>query len=402
VLLLEIDRFQLINDTLGHEAGDNLLRFLARKMKAHLPTGHTFARFGEDAFIVMLPGVSGTAEIETVCKRLLALIGEPFPYNGRDLHVTASVGVSVYPNDGADADTVIRNADTAMYYAKEKGGNTYRFYRPNMSIWLRERLDLETGLRKALEYGELAVHYQPIVNLSDGRISGAEALMRWRHAEFGDISPNEFIPLAEETGLIHSLGNWILREVCRQIRNWIRRGFPPLQVTVNISANQLLQPDFVRLVRDTLEEARLDPRLLYLEITENVTMKNVADVIETINELRRLGVNILIDDFGTGYSWLNYLKKFKVHTIKIDRSFIQGLSTDKENAAIVTALIGMARRMNIKSLAEGVETNDQLRFLMENGCDQIQGFLISEPLPPDDFEKFFRNHKGLMAGTAPK
>jgi len=386
ILFFDLDRFKVINDTLGHHVGDNMLQVLADRLRTLVRPEDTMARFSGDEFIWLIPHVLDRDEAAAFAREVGRIVSKPYDYGGQELFVTASIGVSFYPEDGTDADTLIKHADTAMYRAKEKGGDTFEFYHPDMNFRSLERLHLETHLRKALSRDQIRVYYQPLVDLGSGNIFGMEALVRWEHPELGLVSPGEFIPLAEETGVIVPIGNWVLREACMQNKRWHDMGYD-LCVSVNISMQQFQHPEFVPTIQETLAETGLDPSWLALEITESVAMKNVNFVMETIEELKRIGVYISIDDFGTGYSSLSYLKRFRVHTLKIDRSFIRDVTTDEDNAAIVTALIAMSQQMKMRSLAEGVETTEQLRFLKERGCNEVQGYIYSKPLPAGDFEK---------------
>lgn len=389
ILFLDLDRFKLINDTLGHHVGDGMLQELAKRMRVIAKPGETLARFSGDEFIWLVPHVKDRFEAADYARLVAETVSTPYFHDGQELFVTASIGISFYPEDGRDPDTLIKHADTAMYRAKEKGGDTYEFYHPDMNFRSLERLHLETQLRKALSRDQFMVYYQPLVNLASGDIFGMEALVRWNHPELGLISPAEFIPIAEETGVIVPMGNWVMRTACLQNKRWQAMGFR-LCVSVNISMQQFQHPEFVATIQETLAETGLEPEWLALEITESVAMKNVGFVMDTIEELKRIGVHISIDDFGTGYSSLSYLKRFRVHTLKIDRSFIRDVTTDEDNAAIVTALIAMSQQMKMRSLAEGVETVEQLNFLREKGCNQVQGYIYSKPLPTDDFTEMLR------------
>lgn len=395
VIFLDLDRIKIINDTLGHHIGDELLKHISRRLKRFVREEDTVARFGGDEFIILLNNLRHVDEATTFARAIPQLFQEPFVHESHELYITASIGISIYPQDGEDADTLIKNADVAMYRAKEKGGNTFQLYHSDMNLRSMERLNLEIQLRKAMERKEIEVHFQPLVDLRSGRIFGMEALMRWLHPKLGTVSPGEFIPMAEETGLIIPIGNWVLEESCKQNKRWNDLGYGPLCVSVNISVHQFQQPNFVQIVRDTLSSTGLDPGLLCLEITENVAMKNVTYIIDTMSRLKQLGVRISIDDFGTGYSSLSYLKRFRVHTLKIDQSFIRDLTKDEDNEAIVTALIAMSHKLKMKSLAEGVETVEQLEFLRRHGCDEIQGYVFSKPLPERDFESIIRENKML-------
>ncbi|WP_429310886.1 EAL domain-containing protein [Paenibacillus mucilaginosus] len=395
VMFFDLDRFKVINDTLGHHVGDQLLRLLARKLRHYVSDKDVVARFGGDEFIILLTNMAHADEAAQFAKGIPDLLKDPFVIEGHELFVTASIGISMYPSDGKEVDTLLKNADIAMYRSKEKGGNAFQYYHPDMNKRSLHRLNLEIHLRKALERGEFQLHYQPIVDLRNGSVYGMESLVRWQHPEWGVVSPGEFIPLAEETGLIVPIGNWVLLESCRQNRRWQQLGYPPLVVSVNISAIQFNQMNFVQIVTDALKESGLAPDRLCLEITENIAMNNVPHIIETMQKLKALGVGISIDDFGTGYSSLSYLKRFRVQTLKIDQSFIRDVTLDEDNAAIVTALIAMSHRLKIKSLAEGVETQEQLDFLVAQGCDKIQGYLFSKPIPADAFETMIKENRQL-------
>jgi EAL domain-containing protein (putative c-di-GMP-specific phosphodiesterase class I) len=364
-------------------------------LKVYVKDIDIIARFSGDEFIILLTNISHVDEATGFAKGLPSVLKDPFMVDNSELIVTASIGISLYPQDGTDAETLIKNSDIAMYRAKEKGGNTYQIYNSEMNKRSLHRLNIEVDMRKAIERNEFLVYYQPLVDLKSGKMFGMEALIRWKHPVYGMINPGEFIPLAEETGLIIPLGNWVLRQACNQNRIWLEQGYPPLCVSVNISVNQFHQSNFYNVIEEVLLESGLDPQLLCLEITENVAMQNVSHIIDMMNKLRQLGVRISIDDFGTGYSSLSYLKRFRVHTLKIDQSFIRDVTSDEDNAAIVTALIAMSHRLKIKSLAEGVETKEQLDFLLSQGCDEIQGYVFSKPMPSEQFEEMLIQKKSL-------
>lgn len=398
VIFLDLDRFKIINDTLGHFVGDQLLRFIGQKLQSYIREGDTIARFGGDEFIILLTNIAHVDEVTAFVKGIPMLLSEePFTYENQELHITASVGVSHYPGDGTDGDTLIKNADIAMYRAKDKGGNTYNFYQPEFSHHSMESLSLEISLRKALERDEIKVYYQPQIDLNNGQVIGMESLARWNHPELGMIPPSTFIPLAEEIGMILPIGNYVLQQACQQIKICDEKGYSTSTVSVNISYYQFQQAGFLKYISDTLERMNLQPHRLCLEITENVAMKNVNHMMITMAKLKQLGVQIAIDDFGTGYSSLGYLKNFKVNTLKIDQSFIKDVTIDEDNAAIVTALIAMCRQLKIKSLAEGVETEKQLEFLKSKGCDEIQGYLYSKPIPQDELEALLQEKRNLYS-----
>lgn len=399
VLFLDLDRIKVVNDTLGHHVGDQLLIHWSSQLDTLVAQEGTVARFSGDEFIVLLPNVTSLEFVHQMVERIMKLFQTPFVYSHHELYNTASIGIALYPRDGTDADTLLKFADSAMYRAKGRGGNTFSFYSPKHNERSLDRLNLESDLRKAVERCEIVLHYQPIIDLASGRMTGMESLIRWMHPKRGLISPMEFIPLAEETGLIVPIGTWVLEEACRQNKEWQLQGLPPVVVSVNISVKQFQQPDFVQTVRHALTNVNLSPNMLCLEITENVAMTHVTHVIGTINELRELGVAISIDDFGTGYSSLSYLKRFRVHTLKIDKSFIHEVNTDEESAAIVTALIAMSKRLNIRTLAEGVETAEQLAFLQEHGCLEIQGYFFSKPLPAEQFQQLLQEDRIFWEAT---
>jgi diguanylate cyclase (GGDEF)-like protein len=395
VILFGLDRFKQINDTFGHTAGDKLLSSVGHKLYAHMKDIYKIARFGGDKFMVLLTGITQTDEVVDFVSNLSAYMSEPFLFEDHELQLTSSMGISIYPQNGQNSESLIEQADIALYKAKESVGNTFTIYDPDMKHKSRRRLHLEMELRKALERKELLLFYQPLVDLQSGHIFGMEALLRWEHPNYGIIPPGDFIPLAEETGLIIPLGNWVLERACRQNQTWSLLAKKPLCVSVNISAHQIIQPGFVSIVESVLQRSGLPGNQLCLELTESIALKNTAFMIECLNKLRHVGVQISIDDFGTGYSSLSYLKHYRVNTLKIDQSFIRDLSTDEDNTAIVSALISLSKQLKINCLAEGVETQEQLDFLIKHGCNQIQGHIFSKPLPSDQFEQLLHAKKSL-------
>ena len=383
VLFLDLDRFKNVNDSLGHAIGDQLLRAVSTRLVSCLRAGDTAARLGGDEFIISLPDVNSGAEAALVAARILEELAKPFTVSGHQLPAAVSIGIALYPDDGDCAQTLLRNADTAMYHAKESGRANYQFFSEQMTERVSRRLSTETSLRRALERGELLLHYQPLIELATGRINGAEALARWPRQDGRLVSPADFIPIAEETGLIVPLGEWALREACLQAKAW-QALQPGLRVAVNLSARQFKQQHLARMVERTLRETGLDPGLLELELTEGTLMHHVDDTVQTLAQIDEMGVRLAIDDFGTGYSSLSYLKRFPLHTLKIDRSFVQDLSVDPNDAAIVTAIIGMARGLGLSVTAEGVETEAQAVFLRSLSCDLAQGFHFARPMPATD------------------
>ena len=385
LMFLDLDHFKDINDNLGHSVGDALLVELANRLRTVLREEDTVSRLGGDEFIVLLPG-SDARGAEHVAQKMLELIGEPYRLDPYELSVTGSIGIALYPEDGEDLETLSRNADTAMYRAKNDGRNGYRFFTSEMQARSARNLQLVNALRYALDRQQLRVHYQPQLSIQDTRVVGAEALLRWQHPELGHVSPAEFIPVAEDSGLILQIGAWVLREAVVQARRWLDDGHPPMVMAVNLSAVQFRHPDLPDLVSRTLDEVGLPPEYLELELTEGVAMHDPQGAIEVMNKLHDRGVRMSIDDFGTGYSSLSYLKKFKVYKLKIDQSFVRDISTDPEDKAIVSAIIHMARSLGLQTIAEGVETESQLGYLRDQQCDEAQGYLFSKPLAADQFD----------------
>jgi diguanylate cyclase (GGDEF)-like protein len=381
VLFVDLDKFKQINDTLGHEAGDFVLREAAQRLLDNLRAGDTVARFGGDEFVVLLEEVADPVYVGSVTQKLIAALAAPFVIGGRDYHVTASIGVSSYPEDGKDAETLLKNADVAMYRAKESGRNAFEFYSAQISAGSLERLSLESGLRRALEHDELALYYQPQIEACTGRIVGMEALVRWEHPEMGLLAPARFIRLAEETGLIVPLGEWVLQTACRAHREWQAMRLPLARVAVNLSPRQFLHAGLLRDTLRVLEETGCNSKYIELEITESMVMHDPTGAVALIRQMKDAGVRIAMDDFGTGYSSLGYLKRFPIDSLKIDRSFIADVPNDGGNVAITQAIIAMARTLRLTVIAEGVETPAQFNFLRSRGCDEVQGYYFSPPVP---------------------
>lgn len=383
---LDLDRFKAINDTLGHSIGDLLLQSVAERLKACIRSSDTVARLGGDEFVVVLPDLrEGAHAAATVAQKILKSISNPFVIRDTELHTTASIGISLSPDDGIANEDLIANADVAMYRAKESGRNNFHFFAPEMNDSAYERLAMENNLRRALERQEFVLYYQPQVNSETGRIIGAEALVRWRRQGMGLVPPGMFIPIAEESGLIVAIGEWVLQEACRQNNAWQQEGFSPIPVAVNLSAVQFRQKNLTDLVANALQETGLDPRWLELEITESGIMQNAEAAVNTLHSLKQMGLKLSIDDFGTGYSSLSYLKRFPLDKLKIDQSFVRDITTNPDDAAIVTAIIGMAKSLKLRVIAEGVETKGHLDFLTSNGCVEIQGYYFGKPVPADEF-----------------
>ena len=392
VLFIDLNRFKLINDTMGRVVGDSLLQEVASRFRVVLRDQDLVARLGGDEFAVGLFDIGQHYEASRVAHKLLVALNEPFMVEGHDLRVGASIGISVYPQDGADAETLLRLADIAMYRAKQGSdaeGEHIAFYSRDMNQGMQERMRIESGLRQALGNGQLELHYQPKFSIASSQIIGAEALVRWRHPERGLVPPAEFIPLAEATGLVVQVGEWVLEAACAQAQAWKEGGLPPIRLAVNVSAREFTSALPGR-VKETLERYGLEPSWLELEITESTLMHNIDRVIGIMDRITALGVTLSLDDFGTGYSSLSYLKRFPIDTLKIDRSFTTGIPLDASDCAIASTIISIAQQLNHKVIAEGVETVEQLAFLKDSGCDEVQGYLFSKPLPAVEFEKALR------------
>jgi diguanylate cyclase (GGDEF)-like protein len=416
VLFLDLDGFKHINDSLGHAIGDKLLQSIATRLVACVRASDTVSRQGGDEFVVLLseveqPEDAGIAarriaqavaephsigdhdfhgDLAAAAGRMLEAVGEPHSIDRHELHVTASIGLSVYPDDGLDAETLIQNADTAMYQAKEKGRQSFQFFQPDMNVRAVERQFIEESLRRAVQRNEFALHYQPIIDLTTGEITGAEALIRWTHPTRGLIPPLQFIPVAEDCGLIVPIGKWVLREACMQAHAWTDAGLPAMTMAVNVSAVEFRNEAFLENLFAILSDTGLNPTSLVVELTESVLMKHAESAASILRALRERGIQVAIDDFGTGYSSLGYLRKFPLDALKIDQSFVRQIGTAGEDRVIVTAVIGMARSLNLRVIAEGVETREELEFLRTHHCDEVQGYYFSRPVPPEEFARLLR------------
>lgn len=390
MLFIDLDRFKVINDSLGHEAGDALLIETAKRLRKTLRSREIVARLGGDEFVVILEHSSTRAEIEEIADRLLWEVSQPVQLSGHECHATASIGVAMFPDHGSDVHTLTKNADLAMYLAKEDGKNNFRFFTNDAKMPSIERLTLENSLRHAVDRNELSLHYQPKVDLVSRQITGVEALLRWTHPEYGILSPGQFIPLAEETGLIVPMGRWALQAACEQNMAWQGRGLRPVSVAVNLSPRQFADDNLLHDIDEALLLSGMSPALLQLEVTESMMMRNVPRAIKTLDRIRSRGIRLAIDDFGTGYSSMSLMKQFPIDTLKIDRSFVRDLPDDPEDKAIAQAIISMGKALEMTIVAEGVETPAQEAFLRAHGCDEIQGFLFSRPLPPDQLAELLR------------
>ncbi|HEV7619944.1 MAG TPA: EAL domain-containing protein [Burkholderiaceae bacterium] len=396
VMLLDLDRFKTINDSLGHHYGDKLLQAVAQRLTETLRAEDTVARIGGDEFVVLLKEIAEPQAAANIAQKLLTALSEPFYIEDQEQNMSSSIGISIYPNDGLDLRALMVNADGAMYHAKKMGRNNYQFFTREMTAVAGARLELEKSLRRAMENREFELHYQPKVNVKSGAVTAMEALIRWRDPQKGLISPVEFIPLAEELGLIIPLGAWVLITACQQNRQWQVAGLPKIRVAVNLSAVQFRQKNLVEFISQVLEDTGLDASFLELEVTESVIMQNAEEATLVLEKLHAKGIHISIDDFGTGYSSLSYLKRFPLDTLKIDRSFVRDISSDPDDAAIVKSVIALAHSLRLGVIAEGVETEEQLAFLSALGCDEYQGYYRSRPVPAEEFAQLLRESDGTV------
>jgi diguanylate cyclase (GGDEF)-like protein/PAS domain S-box-containing protein len=392
VLFIDLDRFKFINDTLGHDSGDKLLQEITARFKQTLRTSDVIARLGGDEFVVLVQDIDEAEQAAVIARKMLSTAIQPFVLVGRECRVTASIGVTMFPKDGEDEQSLMKSADIAMYFAKEEGKNNFQFYSKDIKSQLLERLSLEANLRHALERNEFSLHYQAKLDLKKGTITGVEALLRWQNPELGSVSPVQFIPIAEETGLIVPIGKWVLRTACLQNIEWQRQGLPPIHMAVNLSVRQFADESLLDDIAAVLKETGMAPSLLELEITEGMVIHNPERATRLVTAIKQMGVRLAIDDFGTGYSSLGQLKHFPIDTLKVDRSFVRDIATNSGDRAIIKAIIAMSKTLNLTVVAEGVETIEQEKFLREHACDEMQGYYFSRPIPANDFAAFLRAH----------
>ena len=390
VIFLDLDRFKYINDSLGHAIGDQLLQSVSKRLLASVRGSDTVSRQGGDEFVILLSEIAYPEDAATSARKILLSLNAPHAVGGQDLHIDGSIGISVYPEDGENAETLIKNADTAMYHAKENGRNNFQFFTAEMNVQAVERQSLEGSLRRALERKEFLLHYQPKVNLETGEITGVEALIRWRQPDRGLVPPSQFVPIAEDCGLIIQIGRWVLREACRQARAWQDAGLPPVPIAVNVSALEFRDPGFVESVRTTLSETGLEARYLGLELTEGVLMEDAESTATVLQELKVMGVHLAVDDFGTGYSSLSYLRQFPIDVLKIDQSFVDQITVDPDDSSIVSAIINMGKSLKHLVVAEGIETQEQRAYLQAQHCAEGQGYLFSRPLSAAQFAQLLQ------------
>jgi diguanylate cyclase (GGDEF)-like protein len=399
LLFMDLDGFKHINDSLGHPVGDQLLQMVACRLSACARHSDTVSRQGGDEFIVLLPSIEGPADAMAFAKKILLAFESPYPLCEHDLHIEVSVGISIYPEDGHDAETLIRNADTAMYHAKASGRNNCKFFEQKMNDRAVERQSIEADLRLALKRQEFMLYYQPKIDLASGRVVGVEALIRWQHPQRGLLLPAHFVPIAEECGLIVPIGRWVLRQACAQACAWRDAGLPPITIAVNSSAIEFRARDFLENLRNTLNATSIEPGSLELELTESVLMQNIESAESVLFAVAGMGIKLAIDDFGTGYSSLSYLSRFPIKTLKIDQSFVRGISGSPDNSTIVSAIINMGRSLNRRVIAEGVETREQHEFLLRQHCDEGQGDYYSPALPARDLESLLQAGAPLVRPT---
>lgn len=390
VLFIDLDRFKVINDSLGHDAGDMLLVEIAGRLRGALRSSDVVARLGGDEFVVILEETAERDDVERIAGNLLSILSQPLQLSGHECHTTASIGIATYPSDGSDVQALTKNADMAMYLTKEDGKNGFRFFNKEIRTQSIERLTLETALRRALDRNQFALHYQPKVDMTTGQITGVEALLRWTHPDLGVLPPAQFVPLAEETGLIVPIGRWVLKEACAQNMAWQRRGLRPVSMAVNLSPRQFGDEHLLQDIDEALAASGMSPVLLQLEVTESMVMRNVSRAIKVLDAIQSRGIRLAIDDFGTGYSSMSLMKQFPIDTIKIDRSFVRDLPKDSEDQAIAQAIISMGKALGMTVIAEGVETVEQQTFLRNHACDEMQGYLFSKPVPPQQLADLLR------------
>ncbi|MDH5552058.1 MAG: EAL domain-containing protein [Nitrosomonas sp.] len=393
VMFIDLDHFKIINDTLGHDIGDLLLKEVSERLKTCVRKQDTVSRQGGDEFIVLLHTIANNLDAGTVAQKILGVLIKPYPINGKELHIGGSVGIALFPDDGNNVSTLLKHSDVAMYHAKASGRNNYQFFTPQLNQIAHERQTLGADLRYALERNEFILHYQPVIDMPDHKLQNMEALIRWQHPEQKLIPPNKFISLAEETGLIIPIGEWVLKTTCEQIRNWLDQGYDVPRIAINLSAKQFKDEALVENIKRILKETSVNARYITLELTESLLIDNIDKVTETLNQLSDMGLTISIDDFGTGYSSLSYLKRFPIHTLKIDQSFVHDIVTDSSDRAIVATIIAMANSLELKVIAEGVETEDQLNTLLQQGCNRYQGFYFSKPLSALEVENKLVKHQ---------
>ncbi len=393
ILYIDLDRFKQINDTLGHEVGDDILVDISKRLTTCIRQDDTVARLGGDEFMLMLENINSQNDAALIAKKIIDVLVKPCMANGRELFITPSIGITIFPNDHMEANELLKNADAAMYRAKEKGRNRFQFYTEGMNQDSLQRMDMEASLRRALDNNEFVLHYQPKFDIKTQALTGAEALIRWNHPKMGMVPPFDFIPLAEETGLIVPIGEWVIKEACRNMQTWKLQGYDPIRIAVNLSPRQFYQSEIVDMILDCLIEHEVKPNEFEVEITEGLLMEDTETTISLLNKLKVWGLHISIDDFGTGYCSLGYLKNFPIDTLKIDRSFVKDIMTEPDDAAITQAIIALAHTLRLSVTAEGIETEDQLKFLKQHNCNEGQGYLYSKPIPAEELTQII-NKRG--------